>query len=312
MKKRKIFRLLGIMIAVSVIMAGCGGDGSSSRSYETAATVDSFDYGTNDSYSYSESEIEDASADTSSFTDGEKNIESNKKLIKTVDIALETKDFETTIQKVDEITKNVHGYIENSTVYGKNEYSYNSSRSANYTIRIPADQIDSYVDATEQLGNVTRKTESVEDVSLKYIDVESHKAALKTEYDRLLELVAKAESPEAIITIESQLANIRYEMQNYESQLRYYDNQVDYATISISINETEELTKAPEKGVFGRMKEGFSNSMKSIKSGCVEWMIMTVSALPYTILFAAGVCIIVLGLRKFGAFDKICKNKKKK
>lgn len=46
------------------------------------------------------------------------------------------------------------------------------------------------MDIVSELGNVTQKNESVEDVTLQYVDVESRKKALETEQERLLELLA--------------------------------------------------------------------------------------------------------------------------
>ena len=41
---------------------------------------------------------------------------------------------------------------------------------------------------------MTNKNESVQDITLQYVDVESHKAALATEQQRLLELLEQADA----------------------------------------------------------------------------------------------------------------------
>ena len=65
----------------------------------------------------------------------------------------------------------------------------------------------------------------MDDVTLRYVDVDSHKKALETEQERLLALLEKAENVEDIITIENRLSDVRYELENYESQIRLLDNQ---------------------------------------------------------------------------------------
>ena len=55
----------------------------------------------------------------------------------------------------------------------------------------------------------------MDDVTLRYVDVDSHKKALETEQERLLALLEKAENVEDIITIENRLSDVRYELENY-------------------------------------------------------------------------------------------------
>ena len=62
-----------------------------------------------------------------------------------------------------------------------------------------------------EIGNVTQKNESVEDVTLQYVDVESRKKALETEQERLMELLSSAENMEDLLAIESKLSEVRYE-----------------------------------------------------------------------------------------------------
>ena len=69
-------------------------------------------------------------------------------------------------------------------------YYYNNTRYASYTIRIPTAELNQFVDVVSEIGNVTQKNESVEDVTLQYVDVESRKKALETEQERLMELLS--------------------------------------------------------------------------------------------------------------------------
>ena len=68
-------------------------------------------------------------------------------------------------------------------------------------------------------------------MTLQYVDLESHKKALTTEQDRLIELMEQAETVEDIITIEGRLSEVRYQLESMESQLRTYDNKIDYSTV---------------------------------------------------------------------------------
>ncbi len=96
------------------------------------------------------------------------------------------------------------------------------------------------------------------------MDLESHKKALVTEQDRLLELMEQAETVEDIITIEGRLSEVRYQIESMESQLRTYDNKVDYSTVYLYINEVRRYSPSEEAGVGERIKSGFLKSLDGV------------------------------------------------
>ena len=97
---------------------------------------------------------------------------------------------------------------------------------------------------------MTYSSESTEDVTLAYTDMQSHVAALRTEQETLLSMLGQAQSMEDILAIQTQLTQVRYEIESYESQLRVYDNQVDYSTVYLDIREVARETSA-EGNSFG-------------------------------------------------------------
>ena len=53
-------------------------------------------------------------------------------------------------------------------------------------LRVPQAKLDEFVNSVAELGNVVSRNESVEDVTLQYVDVKSHKESLQVEQERLL------------------------------------------------------------------------------------------------------------------------------
>ncbi len=94
-------------------------------------------------------------------------------------------------------------------------------------------------------GNITSRSEQETDVTLDYVDLDSHKAVLLAEQERLLSFLEQAETVEEMIMLESRLSEVRYQIESMERQLRTYDNQVEYSTVYLSITEVVELTPVP-------------------------------------------------------------------
>lgn len=289
--KRKVEAFL---IAVMLVMmtAGCGN--SSKMAAEDRATVSS---GAELDGEYSWDTDETADTGVTSENGLEAQVENGRKLIRTVSLSLETKEFDSVLTNLSTKTTELGGYIETSSVNG-NSYSHHSTRYASYVIRIPADKLNEFVEVVSELGNVTQKNESVEDVTLRYIDVESHKKALETEQERLLELLSKAENMEEILTIESKLSDIRYEIENYESQLKTMDNQIDYSTVSVYVDEVERVTDTGEKGFFEEIKERFGNSLYVVARGIRGLVIGILGSLPILIVCGGVIAVVVIVVRK--------------
>lgn len=257
------------------------------------------------------------SGNTSNSGNGKENttVQENRKLIKTVDMKVETKEFDRTLAALEEKIAELGGYIENLETYNGSSYStYRSSRDANMTIRIPKQHLDTFLEAVEGVSNVVRRSESVEDVTLTYVDLESHKKVLLAEQERLLELIGKAEAIEDIIKIESRLSNVRYQIESMESQLRTFDNKVDYSTIYLYIDEVKELTPVAEKTVLERIADGFEGSLKDIKDELTEFAIWFVVNIPYFVLWIIILIIAIIVVKvlwKVFRFRNNCKKGRK-
>ena len=309
MKKKYGFAAVFLSLA---LLGGCGASKSSmdqAASTSASAPAEAPVYGNGMAY---DSEMEYESAEYEEPADQEEagggitstsGIDSvgtvSQKLIKTVNMSMETKEFDTLLEDIRQQVEGLGGYIEYSDVSGSSYYSARSNRSAWLNLRIPAGKLDGFVTVVEELGNVTSKSESVEDITLRYVDVESHKKALETEQERLLELLERAESMEDIITIESRLSQVRYELQSYESTLRTYDNQVSYSTVSLNIYEVERVTELPEEKSFleevkYRLSDNFYNIGRDLR-GFAIWFL---GSLPYLVLWAAMIVLFVGLFRK--------------
>ena len=103
---------------------------------------------------------------------------------------------------------------------------------------------------------------------------------------------------EDIITIEQRLSDVRYQLESMESQLRSYDNRVDYSTVYLYIDEVEVYTPVEEETVWERISTGFVDSLKNIGEGLKEAAIWFVIHIPYLVIWAIVIAIIILILKK--------------
>ena len=295
--------VLLVAISLMTMLAGCGSS-SSKVTMDSAASAPMeapmangaglLDYGYAENYEV----MEEAKMETvgeSGGTASNQTVVNDRKLIKTVDMNVETREYDKLMSTIQEQVKELGGYIESMNTYnGSRYYDYNPTRNADMTLRIPKDKLDSFLNTMSEISNVVRRSDNVEDVTLAYVDLESHKEALRTEQNRLLQLLERAESIEDIITIEQRLSDVRYQLESMESQLRTYDNQVDYSTVYLSIEEVEIFTPVEEETVWERISGGFMESLDNIGNGFVEFGIWFIIHIPYLVLWAVFVTVFVL------------------
>lgn len=192
---------------------------------------------------------------------------SEQKMIITWNLSLETEQYDKVITSIQEQAKSLTGYIESEDeCKGTSDLRQNS-----LTIRIPADHLDEWMTATENFGTITSKSKTQQNVTLDYIDTESRVKSLRAEQTALMAMLEKATKLSDIIAIREQLQNINYQIDSYESQLRYMQNDVDYATINLSITEVNrELSE--DISFSSRIAEGMKQPARNMITFCKEQM----------------------------------------
>ena len=230
-----------------------------------------------------------------------------QKLIKTIRMETETEDLDALLPQINTKISALGGYVENQELYNGSAYSSYRHRSASLTVRIPAEQLDSFTEDVKGVSNVVSYNESTENVTLRYVSTESRMKALEVEQERLLELLAKAENMSDLLEIEARLTDVRYELESVTSQLRVLANQVDYATVHLYISQVKVYTETEEQTVWQRIGSGFKENLKDMGENLTDFFVWIVTYSPQLILWAVVIAVAVTVLRK-----KIAKRKAKK
>lgn len=215
-----------------------------------------------------------------------------RKWIITIDMNVETDNLDTLTADLDQKIKSLGGYVEDQSVHNGSNYASRRYRNANLTVRIPDEKVEQFTDAVSGMANVVSQNLRREDITLKYVATSSRITALETEEARLLELLSKAETMEDLLEIEARLTDVRYELENHASQLRLYDNQIDYATIYLYIEEVQEYTPVEEPGFFQRIQTTFTGALEGLGDGFVNITVFLVGNSPYLLTLGAVVFVI--------------------
>ena len=280
-------KILAALLALSLLLSGCGASSKASMQEadympaETAAANGSFELAEN--------------ADVSQLPQG-------RKFIITVDLDAEAENLDSALSDLTGQLTALGGYIESQRVYNGSAYSGRRYRSANLTMRVPAEHLEEFTAAVHSVSNVISSTRDTDDVTLQYVDTESRVRTLETEQDRLLELMEQAETMADLLEIEARLTDVRGELERYASQLKVLENQIDYATVNLALSEVTEYTPVAKKTRLEKIRDGFVDSIQGVWTLILDCVSFVLINLPY---------ILVFGLVLFGVIALIKRKRRK-
>ena len=211
-------------------------------------------------------------------------------------MSAETTEFDTLVADVRAKTESAGGYVEKSDVGGN--YGGDTTRYAYLVLRIPAEKLDDFVGGVKDASNVRTFSESTEDVTLQYTDMDTHIKALREELDALFSMMEQATSMKDILSIQSQITDVRYEIESYESQLRVYDNQVTYSTVYLDLYEVNRESSTTGTTFGERVKAKFNDNMYQMGQGFQNFMVGLLGGLPILLPIVVICVVVVVVLRK--------------
>ncbi|MDO5551639.1 MAG: DUF4349 domain-containing protein [Lachnospiraceae bacterium] len=294
--------------ALSAALSGCGGGASKSMSAVETTAAAAFDRGYEEGFAaeYDAMPAEtaahqamaaggsDSAASTANTSSGvtehtasDVPLPMERKLIRNMNLDVETMEFDSLVTAIQKKVAELQGYIEQSDISGNSitQMGRPSRKHASMTLRIPADKLNSFIAQVEADGNVTYKSETVSDVTLQYSDIESRLKTLRLEQERLWELMAKAETTEAIIALEARLTEVSSEIESSESRLRYLDNSVTYSTVYLNLSEVDLETPTEPETAWQQIQRGFARNLNALGSALTACFIGLISGSPILLFF---------------------------
>ncbi len=158
----------------------------------------------------------------------------NRKIVYHVSISMDSEDVTACKNAITEKCRAMGGYVENNG----ESYENGKCTSANVTYRIPTERLDEFIASIEGQGKVARKNIGTTDITTTYVNAEARKTALE-ERKALLEQLLNDPTISASdrIAVINEISSVNTELEAVLLLITQYDSQVDYSTVTVSINE---------------------------------------------------------------------------
>ncbi len=306
-------KLLCLLLALIVLAsAGCAAaESESNYSSYAEEPADAADYmyeeGSYDSYDVPAEapapEAEETAGTASSSIGGldeAEYVQNDRKLIYTSEYTIETKAFEKDYSLILDAMEKAGGFVSSENTSGtKPEVYGDAGRTAHLTLRIPVGKYSAFLDGLEGVGSVLSKSRSTEDVTTDYYDNEARIELYEKHYEKLMGYLEKATDMEDIISIEREMNDVLYTIDELKGNKRYMDDRIEYCTAHIYLNEVVEYSEVTAtKESFGdRVSESFTSVIKWLGRFFEGFAVVFISALPVLAILAAVFFAIFLPVR---------------
>ena len=202
-----------------------------------------------------------------------------RKLIREGNMRFETTDVAKTRSFLDSLVTAFGGYLANENIY-----NYEGTLEQNISVRIPSEQFDPFLAAVSSYaGRLDNRYINTLDVTEEFIDVEARLKSKKQLEQRYLELLKQARTVEDMVAIETQLSQVRSEIESMEGRLKYLQNRVSFASLSISFYQT----KTEGFGFWDKIGDGWGNGWDKF----LGFMVWLVTLWPFMLLIVLVIVI---------------------
>lgn len=214
-------------------------------------------------------------------TDADYNID--RKIVRNADLDLEADSPEQAQQSITSIAEMKGGFVVESN-QSMSDVKANNRDIVTMTLRVPSEKFGETLDEVRKTSSrVVSETVKGEDVTEEFIDVEAQLKTKKALEAQFMEIMKRASNVEQALEVQSELSDVRGEIEKIEGRKRFLENKSSLSTIKISI-KTAQVIAATTHGFGERFIDAFDAGMNVATNFVLGLMTIVVAVLPFALI----------------------------
>lgn len=206
----------------------------------------------------------------------------DQQIIRIANVSMEVDEVNQSVADISALVSDLDGFIQSESVN-----SYNGDASASIAAQVPADRLDSFVDALADLGEVTSSSVEAQDVTLEVVDLQARITTLEESISRLRALQQQSSSVADLVAVEGELAARQAELESLQARRDYLSRQVDMSSVYLMLNQRD-VGPGVTPDFLGGLQDGW-NSVLALTAG----LITAVGFLVPYLAIAGAVAVVV-------------------
>src|SRR6266404_1851578 len=160
----------------------------------------------------------------------------NRKLIRNATVELEIVSFDDAVQKITASASEEHGYVATTS----SQKQANGKLRGEVVVKVLPENLDRFLQKIRGLGELRNQTLGTEDVTKAYLDTNARLKNARVMEQRLIDMLkTKTGKVSDLLQVEKELGRVREDIEKMQGELKYWDSQVQFATVTISLAEKD-------------------------------------------------------------------------
>ncbi len=160
----------------------------------------------------------------------------NRKLIRNANVQFEIVSFDDAVQKITAFANEERGYVATTS----SEKQTNGKLKGEIVVKVLPENLDHFLQKIRALGELKNQTLGTEDVTKAYFDTDARLKNARVMEQRLIDMLkTKTGKVSDLLQVEKELGRVREEIEKMQGELKYWDSQVQFATVTISLSEKD-------------------------------------------------------------------------
>jgi len=198
----------------------------------------------------------------------------NRKLIRNATVELEIVSFDDAVQKITALTNEDRGYVATTN----SQKQANGKLRGQVIVKVLPENLDRLLQKLRGLGELKNQTLGTEDVTKAYFDTDARLKNAHVMEQRLIDMLnTKTGKVSDLLQVEKELGRVREEIEKMQGDLKYWDSQVQFATVTISLAEKDMeepaaflLKERAQLALYAPDVEKIYNQIKALASPKVQ------------------------------------------
>lgn len=160
----------------------------------------------------------------------------NRKLVRNAQVEIEIANFNEAVQKITAFANEERGYVATSS----SEKQANGKLKGEIVIKVLPENLDRFLQKIHGLGFLRNQTLGTEDVTKAYFDTDARLKNARVMEQRLIDMLkTKTGKVSDLLQVEKELGRVREGIEKMQGELKYWDSQVQFATVTIALAEKD-------------------------------------------------------------------------
>ncbi|HEV3148728.1 MAG TPA: DUF4349 domain-containing protein [Chthoniobacterales bacterium] len=160
----------------------------------------------------------------------------NGKLVRNAQVEIEIANFDEAVQKITAFANEERGYVATTS----SEKQANGKLKGEIVVKVLPENLDRFLQKIRGLGELKNQTLGTEDVTKAYFDTDARLKNARVMEQRLIDMLkTKTGKVSDLLQVEKELGRVREGIEKMQGELKYWDSQVQFATVTISLAEKD-------------------------------------------------------------------------